>query len=98
MDSPSANALVPVPAVPVELPAAARLAHAFLAGRSKSTARAYQGDLEDFARWLEVDDQAAAVGRLLGSGHGAANLLALDYRAQLQGRGLSPATVNRRLA
>lgn len=100
MDTPPVpfTALVPVPPVPAELSAAARLAQAWLVGRSAATARAYTGDLADFTTWLQLSSPTEAVGRLLGNGHGAANLLALEYRAYMLERGLSPATVNRRLA
>src|SRR5262249_17896909 len=55
-------------------------------------------DLEDFAGFLGVATVEAIPGALLSGGQGAANELALRYRAQLQARGLAPATVNRRLA
>jgi len=79
-------------------PAAPRLLAAFLAGRSPQTLRAYRKDLQDFAGFLGVATVEAIPGALLGGGQGAANELALGYRAHLQGRGLAPATVNRRLA
>jgi integrase/recombinase XerC len=92
--------------VPVQPPAraldpttaTARLVEAFLAGRSPQTLRAYAGDLADFARFAGADSKAAAAARLLSRGPGPANSLALDYRADLLSRGLSPATINRRLA
>jgi integrase/recombinase XerC len=80
------------------LPAHARLAEAFFAGRSPQTLRAYRQDLADFAAFAGVADVEAAAGVLLAAGQGGANELALRYRAELQARGLSPATVNRRLA
>src|SRR5262245_39991224 len=78
--------------------AAQRLVAAFLAGRSPQTLRAYRKDLEDFAGFLGVATVEAIPGALLGAGQGAANEVVLRYRAHLQGRGLAPATVNRRLA
>jgi len=78
--------------------AARRLLTAFLAGRSPATLRAYQQDVNDFTRFTGANSTDAAAALLLARGPGPANELALLYRAHLQGRGLSPATVNRRLA
>ncbi len=77
---------------------AARLVSAFLSGRSPRTLAAYRKDLQDFARWAGAATPEAAAAMLLGAPHGAANEAALRYRAHLLERGLSPATVNRRLA
>lgn len=74
------------------------LVKSFLAGRSARTMAAYRGDLADFAAFLEVATAEAATGELLGHGHGRANERALAYRAHLVERGLSAATINRRLA
>ena len=74
------------------------LLEAFLAGRSAQTMAAYTRDLRDFAAYLEVAEPAQAVEMLLRTGAGEANLLSLRYRAALLDRGLSPATVNRKLA
>ncbi len=79
-------------AAPVDLVAA------FLQGRSAQTLRAYRKDLDDFAAFVGEATADAAARRLLAHGNGPANGLALGYRAHLLGRGLSPATVNRRLA
>jgi integrase/recombinase XerC len=70
---------------------------AFLAGRNPRTLKAYDGDLKDFARFLGLSPRSAVVA-LLSAGHGPANAMALGYRVSLQGRGLSAATVARRLA
>jgi integrase/recombinase XerC len=88
---PAAGALAP-------RPAAQRLYAAFLAGRSPPTLRAYRRDLADFAAFAGGGGPADAAGLLLARGQGGANALALAYRADLLARGLSPATVNRRLA
>ncbi len=77
---------------------AARLVAAFLAGRNPRTLRAYSQDLEDFRAFVGAGDVDAAAALLLGRGHGEANALGLAYKAHLVERGLSPATVNRRLA
>lgn len=81
------------------LPAnAKRLVEAFLEGRNARTVQAYGRDLEDFRAFVQAGDVNEAAARLLAQGHGAANGLALAYKASLRARGLAPATVNRRLA
>lgn len=82
----------------VVVPGAEELVAAFLAGRTANTAAAYGRDLDDFAAYVGADTPAAAARQLLAGGHGAANLLALRYKAHLVERRLAPATVNRRLA
>jgi len=76
----------------------ARLLASFLSGRNERTRRAYARDLEDFRSFVGTDSPEEAAGRLLSQGHGEANALALAYRSNLMERGLSPATVNRRLS
>lgn len=73
---------------------------AFLAGRNPRTMQAYVRDLTDFARFMspKKPDPAAAVEALLASGHGAANRIALKYRADMTERKLAPATIARRLS
>lgn len=69
--------------------------------RAAATLRSYRQDLADFARWClpaAPGDVAAAVAHLLGSGPGPARSIGLVYRAHLADRGLSPATIGRRLA
>lgn len=76
----------------------AGLVSAFLSGRNERTLAAYRQDLEDFRAWLgtgSIDDAAGALFRLP---HGEANACGLAYKAALLSRGLSPATINRRLA
>jgi integrase/recombinase XerC len=75
-----------------------RLLAAFLAGRSPQTVRAYRQDLADFATFVGTATAPEAAQRLLAAGSGAAHELALRYQADLLGRGLAAATVNRRLA
>lgn len=77
---------------------AARLVASFFAGRNARTVEAYGRDLEDFRAFTGAASVQAAADHLLSLGHGGANACALAYRAALVGRGLSPATVNRRLA
>ena len=74
------------------------LVDAFLSGRSSETMRAYGADLADFAQFLGVPDLDAAAKMLLSQRPGDANAIALEYRTHLMDRGLTPATVNRRLA
>lgn len=74
------------------------LLHAFESGKNPKTLLAYSTDLKDFARfWGDITPQEAAA-QLLTLQHGDANLTALAYKAHLSDRGLSPATINRRLA
>lgn len=75
-----------------------RLIDAFLSGRNERTIRAYRQDLEDFRVFMKAETLDGAAKALLSRGHGEANGLTLEYRTALLGRGLSPATVNRRLA
>src|SRR5262245_1483885 len=77
---------------------AERLLSAFLRGRNARTLRAYRQDLTDFAVFASSRSLAEAAHRLLAHDHGAANELALGYRAYLVERGLAGATINRRLA
>ncbi len=73
------------------------LLQSWLAGCSPRTLAAYRGDLERFAEWLQTTPEDATR-MLLGNGPGRANKLVLDYRNAMLEAGLSPATVNRRLA
>ena len=82
---------------------ARKLRDAFLAGRNGNTRRAYAQTAADFAGWLgrrsgRCFDEAEALGELLRSGSGAANLLALEYRADLLSREFAPGTVALRLS
>lgn len=95
--TPEALAVAPSPSLSVARHGS-RLVAAWLAGRSERTLRAYSADVEDFRAFIGAEDASAAAERLLARGHGAANELALGYRANLLGRKLAPATVNRRLA
>ena len=71
---------------------------AFFSGRNPRTLRAYRQDLEDFQGFTQAPSLQAAAALLTSQGSGPANGVALAYRASLQERGLSPATINRRLA
>ena len=69
----------------------------FLQSRQGSTLRAYQADMRDFATFMGINSNGAAQ-LLLCHGAGQANRLVLEYRTSLEGKGLSSATINRRLA
>src|SRR5680860_1598804 len=77
---------------------ARELMEAWLAGRSPLTVQAYRRDLLDFTAYLGADSPERATEILLGAGGGQANLVTLRYRAALLERGLSPATINRKLS
>lgn len=83
---------------PAALIQSPRLVQIFLSGKSGRTLRAYSLDLQDFSDFVGAGTVDQAASTLLGRGHGAANELALEWRSDLLERGLSPATVNRRLA
>lgn len=80
------------------LSASHRLVDAFLSGKSPKTVDAYRRDLASFQDFVGARNTGEAARVLLAQGHGPANEAALRYRADLLVRGLSPATVNRRLA
>lgn len=75
-----------------------RLWASYLATLSEHTRRGYTRDLSDFARHLGAADALDTLRRLISEGPAEANTLALDYKADLLRRGLTPATINRRLA
>jgi integrase/recombinase XerC len=81
------------------------LLSAFFRGRKENTLRSYQLDLEDFAkflrRWMSLPIGMTAREALrvfFQQGAGSANELVIHYIGDLQQRGLSSGTVNRRLA
>jgi len=69
-----------------------------LQGLTLRTRNAYEKDLRDFSRFVKVATPSAAVDLLLASGSGAANSIALGYRAHLTERGLAPATISQRVS
>lgn len=75
-----------------------RLVRLFLESKTANTRRAYGLDLWTFASFVGVSSREEAAVLLLSRSGGAANALVLEYRTALVERGLSPATVNRRLA
>jgi integrase/recombinase XerC len=70
----------------------------FLSGKSPKTLAAYRCDLTHFCAALGAASIEEATRLLLGNSQGEANALVLRYRSRLLNSGLSPATINRRLA
>ena len=70
----------------------------WLTRRSNATRDSYAKDLQYFAQWLRAKSPSDAVRSLIGGGHSSANQLAHGYVTALIDRGLSPATINRRLS
>lgn len=95
--SPSLEGALAIPQ-PFEAPSERRVFESFLEGRSEATRRAYKADLESFAEFTGDPGPETAIARLLASTQGAANGKVLEYRNHIRAQGLSPATVNRRLA
>jgi len=86
----------PIPSTAAD--AGARLHAAFLAGRSPHTLRAYAADLEAFSAYLGEASPGASVSHLIALPAGEGNGVLLAYRAHMIDAGLTPATINRRLA
>jgi len=70
----------------------------FLQGKSKSTLRAYQSDLENFQQYCGCRGLYESARLLIESPHGQANLLALNYKTEMQKGRFKPTTINRRLS
>jgi SAM-dependent methyltransferase len=69
----------------------------FLAEHGERTARAYTGDVAEFARFLG-HEPAAAIARLLSGGPATGRTVVLEYAVRLRRRGAAPATIDRRLS
>ena len=76
---------------------AAALMNAFLSDRCESTKRAYYADFKDFSRFLGIDTPEDAAWVIVARGLRGANALSLAYKASMMDRGLSTATIARRL-
>lgn len=74
------------------------LIRAFLNGKNESTLRAYRADLENFREYLGEKTLSEAARIMIEAPHGQANLLALNYKTEMQGEGFKPTTINRRLS
>ncbi|MDX2471877.1 MAG: tyrosine-type recombinase/integrase [SAR324 cluster bacterium] len=76
----------------------ALLLKAFYQNKSPATLKAYRQDLEDFRSFLNSATLEQAAQALLTQPHGQANLLALNFKEWLKEKGLSPTSINRKLA
>jgi integrase/recombinase XerC len=92
------TALATLPAATIPICTTDAILQAWLAGRNASTLAAYRADMVDFARFLHVSSEWAAAEALVRCDHGTANRVVLGYRASMTERGLSAATIGRRLA
>jgi len=89
----------PMNLIPLRLePATKPLLAAFFKHKSPATLKAYRQDLEDLRLFLGHPSLEAAGSFVVTRSHGQANLLALKFKAHLKAKGLTPATVNRKLA
>lgn len=70
----------------------------WLTSRSPNTIKAYRKDITAFAAWCGLDGPEALARHMQGLARGDANALVLAFRTHLDGRGLAPTTMNRRLA
>ena len=74
------------------------LIRAFFSSKSESTLRAYRTDLESFREFVGARNLSESARLLIESPHGQANLLALNYKTEMQKQGFKPTTINRRLS
>ena len=88
----------PSPIVPAGTDAAERVLSAFLRGKSTNTLRAYRDDIAAFAAHCGAVSPGLALARVLSGANGDANAIALEWRHAMEEAGLSPASINRRLA
>lgn len=84
--------------LPAKTAIVSEILEAVFSTRSPKTKRVYLVALDDFARYLGVATPGAAVEAVLGAGAGGAFLMVERYKAVLLERGLSPSSVNLRLA
>ena len=99
--------LIPVPTPAMPQICGSHLIESWLDGRKPSTIAGYRKDLDHFARFLAAQcaplasvhsSSEKAIDFFLALPAGVANEAALAYRAEQLGRGLSSATIARRLA
>src|SRR5262245_16852191 len=74
------------------------LVDSFLADKGEHTRRAYADDLAAFASFYDQPDAETGCRLFVQLGNGAANSLLLNWKADLMRRGLSAASINRKLA
>jgi len=77
---------------------AQRLFVAALSQKSKSTVRAYEASMANFAKYLGVSDPKEALGYLLSLDRLDADLRVLEYMGWMEGNGLAPSTIRIRLS
>jgi integrase/recombinase XerC len=80
---------------------AASLVVAFFSGQKPLTQKAYRQDLQAFAAFLGLDKQKGiepAVWLLVNQEAGKANALAHSFQTHLKEQGLSPSSINRKMA
>ena len=102
MSSPELDAGLPARIPHSAIPSLPRrgggVAEAFLAARCPNTRYAYTADLRDFQRFVRADSAHKAAELFLRLDRPLAHQVALEYQAHLLDRGLSPATINRRIS
>ncbi|MBU2512138.1 tyrosine-type recombinase/integrase [bacterium] len=74
------------------------LVRAFFQGKSEATLKAYKADLEAFREFTGAKNLSESAKKLIELPLGEANLLALNYKTEMQKRRLRPTTINRRLS
>ena len=89
---------VPVPRKYSPRPRREELLGRFLGGFSALTRQAYEADLVDFAKWLDLDGPGQATAWFLSLDSAEVNQTYLDYVGDLKRRHKSAATINRRRA
>lgn len=90
------NATPALPAAVTQL--ALDIERAILSGRGANTVRAYRADYQDFAAFMELPTGARALEVLVSLDRKLAVSSAIAYRQSLVDRGLSTATIARRLS
>jgi len=91
------NAIAQRTGTGIQEQAARTLLERFESGKSQKTIEARKNDWKDFAGFMGTDPQNAAEA-LLTRPLGEANLLADQYKSSMKERGLTSATINRRLS
>jgi ubiquinone/menaquinone biosynthesis C-methylase UbiE len=81
---------------PDEVARSRDLLNRFVAARGERTARAYTGDVAEFAHFVKREP-AAAIARLLAGGPSVGRTVVLEYAVSLLRRGAAPSTIDRRL-
>ncbi len=90
--------MLPIPVETLPVQSNHKIVDEFLRGRTQTTLKAYQADMEAFAQFLHASDANSAAQMFLSSGGAGGNSLALDYRNSMKEAGLQHSTINRRLS